>query len=227
MRELHERGIQRSDLQEFLRATQSSSQVLYFVDVILQAGKTNDPFWIPHLKPLLKKKKIGTDDISGAARLALAKLGETTQLQEIGCEADFGSPSMRSDAVRSDLPYLKGWFSINLLAGWLDEAYKESNILRDKPGGDEVYFGPPELALHALPELLPDVAIRKAGPLWLQVRKQEVLAPIRQAWREWINQNKESLRKQSPTGEGLDVTRSTCKIVLAHDRHIDRSRLTQ
>jgi hypothetical protein len=166
-------------------------------------------------------------DLAPLAQLALAKLGETQQLEEIACEANFGSASMRDDVATHDLPYLKGWFSISLLSNWLNETYKADDLLRDKPGGDEVFLSPPELALKTLSKLLPDAPIPEPSPLWVQTRNQEKLAPLRQAWRDWISQNEESLRKLAPSGDGVDSSRPACKRVLAQDRIFNRSRLTK
>lgn len=219
-----DRGLSRSDLQAFLEASKALPKEAYELNLAVHAaGSSKDPFWIPYLKPLDKKRERNGENIGRAAQLALAKLGEAEQLQEITCEADFGSPSMRDHVVRWDLPYLKGWFSIHLLTRWLDESYKEDDILHDRPG-DQVFDTAHGLAVVGLSNLLPDAPIRKPAPGW---SSDVDYAPIRQAWREWIEQNEESLRKLSPTGEGLDISRPTCKIVLAHDRHIDRSRLTK
>jgi hypothetical protein len=51
------------------------------------------------------------------------------------------------------------------------------------------------------------------------------LAAVRQAWRDWIHQNEEILRKLTPTDEGIDQSEATCKHVLANDQNFERSTL--
>src|ERR1700675_3417319 len=227
LRGIYERGLQRSDLPMFLQATRSSSHVAYFVDVIRQAGGSSDPFWIPYLRPLLNRKGNPGNDVGGAAQLALAKLGEAQPLQEIACEANLGSARIQDQTANDKLPYVGGWFSSRLLAGWLDEGYKYEAILQDKPGGDEIFSAPQELALMTLPKILNQAQIPPPLPIWIETRNQEKLAPLRQAWREWISNNETSINKLPPSMGEIDVSRSTCKRVLAHDRHFDRSGLAR
>jgi hypothetical protein len=225
LRKITEREIQRSDLTTFEEAVHTGDP--YLATVILQAGKTGDRFWVPYLTPILKKEhnaRINSDD-AGSAQLALAKLGEREQLQEIGCEANFGSSSIQSNAIGQKLKYVQGWFSIGILAGWIEENRKQSQLLLDRPG-DQISASPQKLALVMLPEIVPDPPpLAAPSPLSLQKQNEEELAPLRQAWREWIKKNEESLRKLPPPVAGLDLSRSACKHVLAHDRHVDRSKL--
>jgi hypothetical protein len=225
---LDDRGLQRTDLPSFLDASKKIPGSSVEVGAaIIAAGKTNDPFWIAYVKPFLKYARDRNSNLSalaGDAQLALARLGEREQLQEIGCEANFGSSSIQYDAVKKKLKYVQGWFSISILAKWMDENTKQPQILLDRPG-DEIFPRPQDLALIVLPEILPDASLAAPPPLSIQMRNEEKLAPLRQAWREWLKKNEESLRKLTPLGEGLDLSRSACKLVLAHDRHFDRSNL--
>jgi hypothetical protein len=227
LRGVAEREIQQSDLPAFLEAIRTNDPSL--ATAILQAGRTNDRFWVPYLKPLLgKKHRPGfDDDDAGSAQMALAKFGEGEQLQEIACEANFGCPSIQYNIVTHKLKYVQGWFSIEMLAGWLDENHKFQALFVDRPS-DMLFTRPQDVALKVLPEIVPNPPPFSSEPHivdWMSQNDDEKLAPVRQAWREWINKNEESLRKLTPLGDGLDLSRSACKRVLANDRHFDRSNL--
>jgi hypothetical protein len=133
----------------------------------------------------------------------------------------------RHTAITQKLKYVQGWFSIGLLAGWTEENHKFKQLLLDH-WSDMIFAHPQDLALQVLPEIVPNPPPYSSEPhlrFWMSGNDDEKLAPVRQAWREWINKNEESLRKLTPLGDGLDLSRSTCKRVLAHDRHFDRSNL--
>jgi len=218
-----ERGLQRSDLNSFQDAQKYLPVSGYEITIaILAAGKTGDTFWVPYLKPFLKyahKKNSNLSDLAGAAQLALAKLGEPEQLQEIACEAEYGYASLQSSAVRK-LKYVGGWFSLNLFERWLDEPHSIVPLLNE-PRGDAIYLGHREYALTELPRIAPNPAAEAPLPFYLQTLAQEKLEPYRQSWREWFSTNGPSLRNLSPTGQGVDFTAATCKKVLVHDRYFE------
>jgi len=226
-----ERGLQRSDLQAFLDASNSDRAQEYEVgSAIVAAGNTNDPFWIPYLKPFLNYARNRNSEVSklaSLAQMALAKLGERAQLQEIACEANFGSSSIQYDTVTRKLKYVQGWFSIDLLAAWLEENHKFKGLLFDH-GSDMVFMRPQGLALKVLPEIVPNPPPFSSEPqldFWIWRNDNEKLSPVRHAWHEWVYQNVDSLRELTPHGEGIDASEIACKSVLAHDKHFDRSSL--
>lgn len=226
-----ERGLQRSDLQAFLDASNSGRAQEYDVgSAIVAAGNTNDLFWIPYLKPFLnyaRNRNSNVSELASLAQMALAKLGEREQLQEIACEANFGSSSIQYNTVTHKLKYVQGWFSIDLLAAWLEENHKFKGLLSDH-WGDIVYKRPQDLALKVLPEIVPNPPPFSSEPQlenWMSRNEDEKLSPVRQAWHEWIYQNVDSLRKLTPHSEGIDASEIACKGVLAHDKHFDRSNL--
>jgi hypothetical protein len=226
---LDDSGLQRTDLPSFLDASKKIPGSSVEVGAaIIAAGKTNDPFWIAYVKPFLRYSRDRNSNLSalaGDAQLALARLGEREQLQEIGCEANFGSSSIQYDAVKEKLKYVQGWFSISILAKSMDASAEQTQLLVDRPG-DEIFEGPRDLALVVLPEIVPNPpSLAPPLPIFIETQDQEKLAALRQGWREWINKNEGSLRKLTPLGDGLDLSRSTCKRVLARDRHFDRSNL--
>jgi hypothetical protein len=224
LKEKVSRGLQRSDVQTFRDAAKTGENGAYEVDLaILAAGKTGDSFWVSDLKPFLKyarNKNQNLAELAPAAQLALAKLGEKEQLQEILCEADFGSASIQNHAI-TKLKYVDGWFSIKILLDLLEERPKYKELLRDSPG-DEV-FVPQGYALEVLPEIVPNPPMAAPPRFWMAV--PEKLAPQRQAWREWIEKNRESLAKLSPTADGMEASEKVCKPILKKDQLIDRSQL--
>lgn len=223
LKERAERGLQRSDLQVFLEATKSGSESREAGLGITAAGRTGDTLWIPYVRPFLKDIRDPRTEVSDLARnaqLALAKLGDVDRLQEIGCEAEYGSASVKSETAQKKLKYVQGWFSIHLLRRWIEENYTPDQLLRD-PLGDALYAAPKELALIVLPGLAPNPPLSAPLPIWIETREEEKLRPLRQTWREWIRANEESLRNLPPTGEGVDISMSACRPVLAHDRFLD------
>lgn len=226
LRKITERELQRSDLPTFEEAVHTGDP--YLAAVILQAGKTGDRFWVPYLMPILKKEHhIGMNNDAGSAQLALAKLGEKEELQEIACEANFGSPSIQYNVVTHKLKYVQGWFSISILVGWMEENHKFEGLLVDR-ASDMLFTRPQDIAVKVLPDIVPNPPPFSSEPHlvdWMSGNDDEKLAPVRKAWRDWIKKNEESLRKLTPVGDGLGLSRSTCKHVLAHDRHFDRSNL--
>ena len=71
-----ERGLQHSDLQAFLDAAAKGPAEANEVDsAIIAGGRTNDPFWVPYLKPFLKYSRNRYREMAAladAAQLALA-----------------------------------------------------------------------------------------------------------------------------------------------------------
>lgn len=223
------KGLQHSDLPAFLEAAKEVPLGADDVAVAVSAaGKTNDPFWIPHLKPFLKyarNRNTGLAALADAAQLALAKLGEHEQLQQIACEAEFGSPSVRDQVVNWKLQYVQGWVSISVLTAWIEEDHVFSALLTDH-FGDVIYSRPQDLALKVLPEIVPNPPPYSSDPHlddWIAQSDDQKLMAVRRAWREWIRENASSLRRLNPVDDGIDLSESTCKLVLSHDKHIDHS----
>ena len=177
-----ERGLQRSDLDSFQNAEKTLPASGYDLQmVILAAGKTGDAFWVPYLKPFLRysrNKNSNLSQLAGAAQLALAKLGEKEQLQEIACEAEYGYASLQNSVVEHKLKYVGGWFSLNLLGRWLDERHSIVPLLNE-PRGDVIYPSHREYSLTELPRIAPNPPAEAPVPLYLQTRAQEKLEPYR------------------------------------------------
>lgn len=118
-------------------------------------------------------------------------------MQEISCEANFGSPSIQYNVVTHKLKYVHGWFSIAILAPWTEENHKFESLLVDR-AGDMLFTRPQDLALKVLPEIVPNpppFSSETHLDYWMSRHDDDKLAPVRQAWRVWINKNEESLRE--------------------------------
>jgi hypothetical protein len=216
-----ERGLQRSDLNSFLDAGKLPGSETEIGMAIFAAGKTGDTFWVPYLRPYLKSvrnRNSNRSQLAGYAQLALAKLGEVEQLQEIACEAEYGYASLQYMVVEHKLKYVGGWFYLNLLGRWLDEPHMVTALV-EEPRGDDVYLGHRAYALMELPKIAPNPATGVPPILYLETQAQEKLEPYRQSWREWFRANGESLKSLAPAGTGVDFTVATCKKVLKHDPH--------
>ena len=113
LRERVERGLQREDLPAFLELAQKDPTDWVVISAVLAAGQTNDSFWVPHLQPFLKfarEKRTERRELAGVTQLALAKLGEGRQLQEIAqvSKADYpGSKRMPASSALLSLLALK------------------------------------------------------------------------------------------------------------------------
>jgi hypothetical protein len=97
--------------------------------------------------PLLRKHLSDSDDPahSGtpgnwqprqAAQLALAKLGDKTEHQEIGCELFYGNPAEQSTAFYK-LEYVGGWFEISRLAHFLLDTEENSRQMKGAVESDD------------------------------------------------------------------------------------------
>ncbi len=76
-------------------------------------------------------------------------------------------------------------------------------------------------ALDILPQIVPNSPEINFSESFMWI--PEKLAPQRKAWREWIQQNRDSLQKQEPKGEGAEASEKICKPVLKKDRAFDWS----
>jgi hypothetical protein len=179
---------------------------------ILEAGKTGDLSFIPQLLAYRKKSGKRKDFPEIAVQLALAKLGQLTELQQVRCELLFGSPSVRYDAV-GKLEYLGGWFSLEAVTHVLDNP--EYRFGGDGRGA----FAPPGwYAATKLSTIVPNPPPIESGALVpTSARDME----RQRQWKEWIESHQDSLSKIPPTGNGVETSPKICKNVLKHDRSFD------
>ena len=179
---------------------------------ILEAGSSGDSSFVPQLRAL--QGKPGKYVNLRVIQLALARLGQTDQLQEIRCEALFGSASVQYDAVSDKLKYVGGWFSIDSIAFLLDNAnYRGAR--RDGRG----LFQPMGIyAVRTLPAIIPnppEISAAMMVPGSAQEMQRE------RAWKDWIEAHKDSLSKIAPSAAGVETSSQVCRKVLKHDRTFD------
>lgn len=220
LKERVDRGLSRSDLQAFLDASKNLPKEAYeFGLAIIAAGNSNDPFWIPYLKPFARKEKISGANIGRVTQLALSRLDEEGALQEIACELNYGTPLMRYDAVTKKLRYVRGWFSIRMMVELMNDDTDHQPLLKTYQV-DVVYGSPRFESLFVLPDVVPNPP---NYPLPQPDESSPEVRKLRQAWTQWIRENQDTLQKLPPSGNGVEASEKVCKRVLKEDRGFDRS----
>jgi hypothetical protein len=184
---------------------------------ITEAGKTGNKTFIPFLQEQRKRSRQTHDSARiQAVRLALARLGETKELQEFWCNSLTDDPSK---GIRPALIFgeIGGWFSIKALVVFLTpegqshwrKAYSRSG---GKYDNDVVQGSPTYDVLDILPKLVPNPP---AGPLSSDTRPGERLTKL---WQDWIASHKAELSKLEPTGANVDMSENAC-----HNGHPKKS----
>lgn len=179
---------------------------------ILEAGKTGDSSFIPQLLAYRKKSGKRKDFQVIAVQLALAKLGQESELQQVRCELLFGSPSVQYDAV-GKMEYLGGWFSLEAITHVLDNPDYRG-------GGDGAgFFAPPGwYAARKLSTIVPNPPPIESG---IPFPSSAVDLERQRQWKQWIEAHQDSLSKIPPIGSGVETSPKVCKNVLKHDRSFD------
>jgi len=121
-----------------------------------QAGRSGNRLFIPFLREQLKNRDKHVDRV-GPARFALARLGETDQLQEVWCSASSGDPVENGAAVLN-LGLIGGWFGIRGLEIFLTpegQRHFLTTPTKHKDASDIGLLPPMYYALKALPGALP------------------------------------------------------------------------
>jgi hypothetical protein len=170
---------------------------------IAEAGLTGNRLFVPYIREAIKLDS-KTVDTAGPATVALARLGETYQLQEEWCRAISGQPTIGFDAPIAELGLVGGWFSIQSLRIFLTP---EGAMLPFKYGpkqkhSDVAVLSPNIYALEALSESVPNPPVR--FNMW-QIDQQT------KVWQDWITAHEDELRKLQPTGENVDFAPAACK----------------
>src|SRR6185312_11760669 len=108
-------------------------------EAILDAGSYGGVELIPLLREHLTDKAVPRYELSGkweqaeAAQIALAKLGQKKQQQQVACELAYGNLPEQSLAF-DKAAYIGGWFAINHLAAFLPDSEYNSNRYLPEPG---------------------------------------------------------------------------------------------
>jgi hypothetical protein len=179
------------------------------IEDILQAGRSGDPSFVPQLLAYRRKagKHIEIHE-ARAVQLALAKLGQPVELQEVRCEFLFGSPSVQFDAL-DRLQYLGGWFSIDAVRKVLDNPDYRG-------GGDRAGAFAPlgSSAVRRLPAIVPDAPAIESRVI--SPGSERDLERQRE-WKQWLSEHQDSLSSLPPTGKGVETSSSVCQGVLKRD----------
>jgi hypothetical protein len=182
------------------------------IQAITEAGKSENKIFVPYLAEELKhRKRIPPTDakLIETLRVALAKLGDTQQLQEFWCNSLTDDPST---GLHPALIFgqIGGWFSIQALQIFLtpqgEAHWKEAyGKWAGKNGNDAIQMPPSFDALDTLPKVVPNPP---AKPL---TESQLKYGDLIKMWQDWIATHKDELSKLQPTGGGVDFSPNACK----------------
>ncbi len=145
-------------------------------------------------------------------QVALAKLGQHDQLQQILCELKFGRPVIQTGAF-DKLKGIGGWFSINALSKFLADSPSNMHARHDFYG---LYLPPQILTLQILPHIVPNPPVGEVNATRMGIYKKEREQAVR-TWTEWLEKNRDSLRSLQPVGEGVNSSATVCQEVLSKD----------
>jgi hypothetical protein len=200
------------DLAKFIR--QGSTEAM------LEAGNRGAIEVIPLLRSHLndaddpdRESRPGHWQAREAAHLALAKLGDPSEQQKIGCELFYGNPAEQSTAFYK-VEYVGGWFEISRLARFLPDTDENSQEMMPEPGipnGDATIGTRQYLAVSALDRMwlgLPAALPSKEHP-YLSAPKRA------REWQQYIDAHQQELAKILPTGESGVESDNYCERYLA------------
>src|SRR3989442_3415843 len=216
--------IQRGDAEATAMAGQSGDQrfVPYFVQriqagdakAIAIAGRSGDQRFVPYLKKELETDKTRGDRFAGSwqSTLALARLGQTDQLQEIWCRAITDDPKHGLWPSTYQLELVGGWFAIQGIEKLLTP---EGLIRWHKPSKEERNSDALSMpfnwtALEALPKVVPSPHENYPTGIELFMVQTHSQEHIR-IWQNWIAAHQDELSKLQPAGEGVDFSPNACK----------------
>jgi len=178
---------------------------------IEEAGKSGNRLYVPYLRRELKDRRKERGP-AGQARVALARLGETDQLQEVWCRAITDDPKRGLENPISELEQVGGWFGIQGLEKLLTpEGLVHWPKLTARDKYSDVSRDPLNLrALKTLPTVIPNPPVGYSTPIE-QFKAQTHTQEEVKMWRDWIAAHKDELSKLQPTGEGVDFSDKACK----------------
>jgi hypothetical protein len=177
---------------------------------LLSAGQTG--YW--ELIPALKKRladpeSFDEDEEKTAIKMALAKLGDREQQQELLCKLYWSSPSESQTVALDQIPYVDGWYAIRIYRELLTPAaaarFAKAKLRFQE--GDVALAEPRWWALSSFPRVAP-------YPLPTGIDYGFNLAQMpdySQKWSAWIQENQDRLKKLQPTGAGVDFSGKACK----------------
>jgi hypothetical protein len=177
---------------------------------LLSAGDTG--YWelIPALKKRLSDpKSFDEEEEKTAIKMALAKLGDREQQQELLCKLFQSSPAESQTVALDQISYVGGWYAIRIYRELLTPAAEaRSARARLRFREDDVALAEPRWwALSSLTKVAP-------YPLPHGIDYGFNLAQMpeySQKWSAWIQQNRDRLKKLQPTGTGVDFSGKSCR----------------
>ena len=150
-----------------------------------------------------------------AARLSLARLGDSATLQYYACRSLTRSVSQIPELMRQDFDYIGGDFTVQVYRHLLDSdpGFRPQiegimKTAREK-GGDSWPQLPSTLALLRLPKLVPSSSIPEISALELQANPQKA-EELKAKWRAWIDGHQQDLQQLKPTAQGVSFNPADC-----------------
>jgi hypothetical protein len=180
---------------------------------IYEAARSGDTRLVAPLKAVRHKPPAGpgSADVVLAARFALARLGDTEELQVRWCEA-VSERAAKNDQRILSLNVGGGWFGIYGMSRFLTPPYQAratrayANYVEANPSERHTDFRAEPLSLVIVSQLEKMVP---RPPIRLEL--YDVIAePHARIWLSWIEQHKEVLRHLPPTGAGVDFSLDAC-----------------
>lgn len=164
------------------------------------AGNSGDKSFIPYLHDVVQQRKLYHYDWDDA-QMALAKLGDRSQQQNIVCVFYKGDRS-EGYVAGHQLAYIGGWFAIQMYLEMLNNKKVMSHWFRiGEPNDDRVWTAPDTRAMQNLPNLIPALQ-----PITEQTPAKQTV----EQWNVYIKEHMEELSKLTPTGEGVDFSGKSC-----------------
>jgi len=162
---------------------------------LLDIGKSGRRDLIPALRA---QAKHGKPQLQHSAVLALARLGETPELQQIVCELSVTDMGGVSNISREDLPYIGGWYSIRLL----------DDVLHSRIAKDPEY---PKGQDPTIPVGYPSWASAVEGLEVLIPSSRKFERNFKPQWDRYLREHRKELESLQPTGAGVDFGAAACQ----------------
>ena len=161
---------------------------------VMAAGESVNKSFIPVLRSVLHKKNYPN---KGEAEIALAKLGDTAELQEFYCAIAVGNETEVDNSIGS-LRYIGGAFSFRIIKDVLGEQLASGPMKPDPQAPSDVLMGPPtSRAVQSFQQLLPKAQVQENHRDY-------------KPWLEYLDQHWSELSKLEPTGEGVEFSLGAC-----------------
>jgi len=178
-------------------------------EALLSAGETGYRELIPALKKRLQDaESFDDEDEKTATKMAMARLGDREQLQELLCRLHGNTPQEMQMAALDQIPYVGGWYAIRIYRELLMPAAEARfEKAKSRQDGDAAVSVPRWWALSSLPKVVPDGLPPGIDYGFNLAQMQE----YSQKWLVWLQENEEKWKKLQPTGAGVDFSARSCK----------------